>query len=253
MFLIILISLLLLYEKHAIKPILSCLTTVLLIYFLLLKQLINGHNIILITVLLGIVLSIIESIINTGLNKKIWITLTGTVGGVIVSIILSKIFISLARINIYSQGYSNISESQLILAGSIIATIGCCLNIAIHIIQNLDKKKIETKDFFKKDLFKLGIIFGSQQAIKYINLVIMVFAGFYLENIVVNSQNYNSLLSSFNQDNVFAGMVSVMSACCGIIISIVITSIFYALINNKKTIYKTTSDNRIEGKRSLKI
>ena len=211
MFLIILISLLLLYEKHAIKPALSCLITVLLLYFLLFKQLINGQNIILISLLFGVLL----------------------------------------LINL--QSISGISNSTLVIAGCIVTTFGCCINIAIHIIQNLDKKKIETKDFFRKDLFKLGIIYGSQQAIKYINLAIMLFAGLYLETIVVNSENYNNLLSSLNQDSIFAGMISITSTCCGIIISVVITSIFYALINSKKTIYKTMSDNKIEGKRSLKI
>ena len=253
MFLIILISLLLLYEKHAIKPALSCLITVLLLYFLLFKQLINGQNIILISLLFGVLLLIIETIINTGLNKKIWISLAGTITGVLGSIIVEAIFIILTRINIDLQSISGISNSTLVIAGCIVTTFGCCINIAIHIIQNLDKKKIETKDFFRKDLFKLGIIYGSQQAIKYINLAIMLFAGLYLETIVVNSENYNNLLSSLNQDSIFAGMISITSTCCGIIISVVITSIFYALINSKKTIYKTMSDNKIEGKRSLKI
>ena len=253
MFIIILVAILLLYEKHAIKPILSCLITVLLVYFLLFKQLINGHNVIVISLLLGLLLSIIESVINTGLNKKIWISLVGTIAGVLGSIIFSTIFIILTRVNIDLQIISSISSSKLILAGSIVTTFGVCISIAIHIIQNLDKKKIETKDFFRKDLFKLGIIYGGQQVIKYINIIIMWFAGINLEYIIVNSENYNSLLSSMNQDNIFAGMISIMSTCCGIVISVVITSIFYALINSKKTIYKTTSDNKLDGKRSLKI
>ena len=64
----------------------------------------------------------------------------------------------------------------------------------------------------------------------------MVFAGISLEWIIVNSENYNSLLSSLNQDYIFTGIISIISACCGIMISVIISSVFYALLNSKKTI-----------------
>ena len=39
----------------------------------------------------------------------------------------------------------------------------------------------------------------------------------------------------------------------GLLLSVPITSLIYAMFNRKKTIYKTISDNKIDGKRSLKI
>jgi uncharacterized membrane protein len=39
----------------------------------------------------------------------------------------------------------------------------------------------------------------------------------------------------------------------GLVLSVPITSIVYAMFNRKKTIYKTVSDNKIDGKRSLKL
>ena len=39
----------------------------------------------------------------------------------------------------------------------------------------------------------------------------------------------------------------------GVVYTIPITAFVYAFLNRKKTIYKTTSENLIDGKRSLKI
>ena len=60
-------------------------------------------------------------------------------------------------------------------------------------------------------------------------------------------------MNVFSQDFVSYGIISTLSVCIGIIISIPITSSLYALINGQKTKYKTTSENKIDGKRSLKI
>ena len=251
----LLIAILFLYEKHAIKPLLSCLITILLVYFMLFKQISAGHNVIFVSVLFGLILSIVEAIINNGLNKKVWISIIGIFSGVLGSIIFSIIFMNLTRINLNndSQINSNINKNSLMLAGTIIATFGSCINISMHIIQNLDKKKIETKDFFKKDLFKLGLIFGGQQAMKFVNTLLLVFVGISFELIIVNSENYNSLLGSLSQDYSLASIILIISSCIGIILSVPITSFIYSLINSKKTIYKTISENKVDGKRSLKI
>ena len=48
-------------------------------------------------------------------------------------------------------------------------------------------------------------------------------------------------------------LISAMAGTIGVILTVPITSIIYACINRNKTIYKTVSENKIEGKRSLKI
>lgn len=252
---IFLIAILFLYEKHSIKPILSIVFTILLAYFGLFKLVLNGSNAVLITILFGIILTVIESIINNGFNKKIWISLLGVFFGVLCSSIIALVFASLARINIdlNSQIISDIDYNFLMFVGAIIVSFGACLNLVMHIIENLDKKKIETKDFFRKDLFKLGVIYGKQQSVKFVNAIIIIFIGINFALIIVQQQTYSNLFNSFSKDYMTMGIISVISACVGIIVSVPITAEFYSLINSKKTIYKTTSENKLDGKRSLKI
>ena len=254
-FIICLISVVFLYEKHSIKPILSISITILLIYFGLFKLISNGFNIVLATILFAIFLTIIESIINNGFNKKIWISIIGISSGILCSTIIVVIFTGLARINVNfdSNIISNINYNNLMLVGAIISSLGPCLNLSMYIIENLDKKKIETKDFFRKDLFKLGVIYGKQQAIKFINTILIAFTGISFGLIMVHSETYNVLFSCFSQDYISMGIISIIASCVGIIASVPVTSMMYSLINSKKTIYKTTSENKLDGKRSLKI
>ena len=75
----------------------------------------------------------------------------------------------------------------------------------------------------------------------------------YFVSIVPNVENYEKIINVFSQDSVSYGLISIISVSIGLIVSIPVTSGVYALINSKKTIYKTTSENKLDGKRSLKI
>ena len=252
---ILLIAIFLLYGKHCVKALLSSILTLLLIYFVLFEQIANGHNCISVTILFGILLTIIESIINNGLNKKIWISLFGTSGGVLVSAILSIIFMHLTRININieNQIQADINYYSLIISGVIVVSFGVCMNLAMYIICNLDNDKNETKDVLMKDLFKIGIKHGKEQIMKFVNILIIAFVGINLCLIITYGGNYDKFFDALSQDYIVVGVISIVLSCVGIIASVPIISIFYALINSKKTRYKTTSENKVDGKRSLKI
>ena len=52
---------------------------------------------------------------------------------------------------------------------------------------------------------------------------------------------------------IFKYVLILIVSCIGILLSVIVTSIVYAFLNKRKTIYKTVSDNKVDGKRSLKL
>ena len=52
---------------------------------------------------------------------------------------------------------------------------------------------------------------------------------------------------------IFKYLIILVVAGIGILLSVVVTSGVYAFLNKRKTIYKTVSDNKLDGKRSLKL
>ena len=47
--------------------------------------------------------------------------------------------------------------------------------------------------------------------------------------------------------------VAGIAGSIGVVCTVPLTALAYAFINRKRTAYRTVSDNKIEGKRSLKI
>ena len=52
---------------------------------------------------------------------------------------------------------------------------------------------------------------------------------------------------------IFKYVLILIVSCIGILLSVIVTSVVYAFLNKRKTIYKTVSDNKVDGKRSLKL
>ena len=69
----------------------------------------------------------------------------------------------------------------------------------------------------------------------------------------MNINNDMKFAEIFNQANIFSYLLIAIVANIGVLISVLITSSVYACFNRKKTIYKTVSENKLDGMRSLKL
>ena len=63
----------------------------------------------------------------------------------------------------------------------------------------------------------------------------------------------SNLIRIINKENVAEQLISALSASIGVVLTIPITAISYAILNKDKVIYRKNSENRVNGKRSLKI
>lgn len=63
---------------------------------------------------------------------------------------------------------------------------------------------------------------------------------------------YNSI-EILNDEKIFLTITIAIIGEIFVVLSLPITSLIYAILYRKKTIYKTVSDNKIDGKRSLKL
>ena len=71
--------------------------------------------------------------------------------------------------------------------------------------------------------------------------------------IAMNINNDMSFAKIFNQPQIFTYLIMAIVGGIGVIISVPITAFTYSCLNRKKTIYKTVSENKLDGKRSLKL
>ena len=117
-----------------------------------------------------------------------------------------------------------------------IAILGIFMDIISNIISNLDEKKDKTLYIGEK-----------------INIIILIVLSILLFPIAMNINNNMSFIQICSQSEIFVCFLSLIISGIGVVISVPVTSCIYACLNRKKIIYKTVSENKVDGKRSLKL
>jgi uncharacterized membrane protein len=127
------------------------------------------------------------------------------------------------------------------------------MDIAIKIANSLEEQKNKTEDASFEKLFKQGLEQGKVLIETKTNNLLLAYMGEAIKIILLFMACQVSFMGILNKEIITENIILAISGTLGMIYTIPITSVTYAIFNRKKTIYKTTSENLIEGKRSLKI
>lgn len=127
------------------------------------------------------------------------------------------------------------------------------MDVSNSIVIGLDEAKDKTEDFTLKELFKKGLGVGRNTIGTMANTLILVYFGSALELILLYMACDMTLVEILNKEAIAESIISAIAGSMGVIYTIPITAFAYGILNKHKTIYKTESQNKVEGKRSLKI
>lgn len=249
---IFLVSIALITEKKSIKIILGIILCMTILYIVFVKGIYYEHNILFITLLTVVAIAFCCSWLINGFNKKALSMSLSIIISTIITGILGLIFTKLSDISIINGELSkNINSSLLIFAYISIITFGIIISISNIIIQSLDEIKSKTEDFSIKELFHNGLECGKKVILPNSIIILLFFLGISLTQILeVEELKLTKILT---QDIISQNIILSLVGSIGVVISVPITSILFAILNRKKSIYKTTSENKVDGNRSLKI
>lgn len=262
MFALLLIAIIAVGGKQGIKAAISLVITVLIFNFVLIKSIFAGFNSNISAIIASLLIIASTSAITMGLNKKALTAAVGSFFGTIVAGILAIIFGNLAKLSGASEEAIQLSLNlktitfdfrQLIFAMIVVSSIGACMDIAVSIVNHIDDARSKTEDLSFMELFKSGIVEGREVIGTMSNTLILVYIGGLIKLILLYlacNMEINYILS---KENFAEQAVAAIAGSIGVVLTVPLTAISYAIINRRKTIYKTVSDNKIEGKRSLKI
>lgn len=135
----------------------------------------------------------------------------------------------------------------------IISILGVFMDIISTVISDLDEHKDKTADIPWKIQFKKGIENESRYVNEKINMIILIILSISLFPIAMNINNDMSFIKICTQPEIFSCLLVLIISCIGVICSVPVASCVYACLNRKKSIYKTVSENKVDGKRSLKL
>ena len=263
MFAIFLLSVVIIGGTKGVKAIVGLLYTIALIYLVMIKGIFNGQDAIansIITTILVIVGTFI--IIGTGINKKILTAAIGTVGGVLSAGIMALIFNNLAKLTGAGEDAIQLSINmtsinfnfrELLFAGILVSALGACMDVGMSIASSLDEIKMKNPDITWQELFKSGMNIGRDVIGTMTNTLILAYVGGSLTLILLFMASNMNIYEILNKETIAEQVISAVAGSMGVVYTVPITSFVYSILNRDKVIYKKTSENKLNGKRSLKI
>ena len=262
LFLLFLLSIFIIGGKQGIKTVASIILTLVIIYLVLIKGTFNGKNAIWRVFLTSSLAILITYIITSGFNKKVITAAVGTMGGVICAGIIALIFNNLAKMTGASGDAMQLSINladikfnfrDILFAGIVISSLGACMDIGMTIATELGEIRKNNIDITWKELFFEGMNIGRESMRTMTNTLILAYVGNSLTLILLYMANNMSFIDILNREIIAEYIASALAGSMGVVYTVPITSFIYSFFNKDKLIYKKESENRINGKRSLKI
>ena len=246
MFALFAIILILIQRKKSIRSLLRIMISGLFLYFIYCKCF-SKINVIILSIITILFLSFVNVFIKDGMNKKsfcalISVIITSLLSGAIIGIII-----------LLTKTFNTENTFGIVLGISTISLLGIYTDIISKITKKLDEEKNKTEDINCKEQFKYGINLGKDYITEKVGALILLFFGISIYPICTYLQmGYNSI-EILNDEKIFLTITIAIIGEIFLVLSLPITSLVYAFLYRKKTIYKTVSDNKIDGKRSLKL
>ena len=262
MHLIFFLSIIIIGGIKGIKAIIGLIVTVLAVYFILIKSIYIGKSPIVMSIVTSAIVIFVTLIIIGGFNKKVLTAAIGTLGGVITAGIFATIFSYLTKLSgacedavQLSINASNITFNfrELIFAGIIISALGACMDVGMSIASSLDEIKSKTPDITGKELFKSGMNIGRDVIGTMCNTLILAYVGGALTLIILFMVCNFDLIQILNKETIAEEIISAIAGSAGVLYTVPITAFVYSFLNRDKVIYRKTSENKLDGKRSLKL
>ena len=186
MFLLFVASVILVGGKRGVNAIIGLLLTILAIYFILIKQIFNGSNVVTTSVITIAITIAATFIVIGGINKKIVTAAIGTLGGVVSAGVMALIFNRLAKMSgacedaiqlSINMTNGNFNFRDLLFAGIIVSALGACMDVAMSIASSLDEIKMKNPEITWQELLKSGMNIGKDVIGTMTNTLILAYVG----------------------------------------------------------------------------
>lgn len=225
--------------KRGFFSLISILTTLSLIFWVLTPLILKGFSPILITVMVCILASVIAIYIVGGINAKSSGAILGTNLSLIMAAFLSILNIKLANLNGFPSeqylylfsAHPNLNFLGILASTMIIGSLGAVMDIGMSISSTINELFCSNSDMGIKDLFMSGMNVGKDIIGMMSNTLILAYLGGSLALVLLSSNI--DLQKFFNLNQVAAEISSALIGSIGIVLCVPITAIISAYLTKK--------------------
>ena len=112
---------------------------------------------------------------------------------------------------------------------------------------------MKNPDITWKELFKSGMNIGRDIIGTMTNTLILAYVGSSLTLILLFMACNMSFTEILNKETIAEQVIAAIAGSIGVVYTVPITAFAYSTLNKDRVIYNKTSENKINGRRSLKI
>lgn len=238
------VILLLIGHKKGLTSIISIVSTVALIFFMLMPMILSGFCPIASSVLVGILSTVITIYLVGGFNSKSSSAIIGTATSLIFAGGLSMIAIYFAHLTGFAgeepmflyTARPDLSFTGILSASMVIAALGALMDTAVSIASTINEIYETDNSLTIKQLFKSGMNVGRDIIGTMSNTLILVYLGSALPLVLLSSNI--DMNKFFNLNQVATEILSALTGSIAILVCVPITAIVAAYLikrNKQKT------------------
>ncbi|MGB8453516.1 MAG: YibE/F family protein [Anaerocolumna sp.] len=244
--------LILLAGKTGVRAILSFITTVLLIWKVLVPAYLKGCNPIYFGLFITVLLIIIIISLVYGFNRKTLSAVSGSALGVLVTCILGMIFTSAFKIHgaimpnseslLYS-GYQNLNLTQIFMASIFVGSSGAVMDLAVDITSSVNEVINKKPGMNWKEASKSGMNVGKAAMGTMTTTLLLAYSGGYIALLMVFMAQGTPIYNILNYKYVSAEMIETIVGSFGLVTVAPFTALTSGiLLTNKKQKSSELSD-----------
>ena len=231
--------LLLIGHKKGITSIISIVSTVALIFFMLMPMVLNGFCPIASSVLVGTLSTIITIYLVGGFNPKSSSAIIGTSSSLIFAGAISMLAIYLAHLTGFAgeepmflyTARPDLNFTGILSASMVIAALGALMDTSVSIASTINEIYETDKNLSIKQLFKSGMNVGRDIIGTMSNTLILVYLGSSLPLVLLSSNI--DMNKFFNLNQVATEILSALTGSIAILVCVPITAIIAAFLIKK--------------------
>ena len=240
--------LLLIGHKKGVTSIISIVSTIALIFFMLMPMILNGFCPIASSVLVGILSAGITIYLVGGFNSKSSAAIIGTSSSLIFAGALSMLAIYFAHLTGFAgeepmflyTARPDLSFTGILSASMVIAALGALMDTSVSIASTINEIHETDNSLSVRQLFKSGMNVGRDIIGTMSNTLILVYLGSSLPLVLLSSNI--DMNKFFNLNQVATEILSALTGSIAILICVPITAIIAAILIKRKNTNKEEFD-----------
>ncbi len=237
---VIFAALLLIFGRlKGLLSLISLIISGIVIYVFFIPSILEGYNIMMLTIFTAIAITVISFVILLGFTKKSLAAILGMICGIISAVVLSELFCRICVITgavdedaflLATQYNVELNFADLFVAGIIIGAIGVVMDVSMSITSLVFELKQKSPKMRCAELISSGLNVGKDMMATMINTLILAYVGTSLPLLFIFITSSSSPVYVVNTEAVAGEIIRSLCGSIGLILTVPMASIIASFI-----------------------